>query len=119
MPLANCGRSAGCESAPWEPADSDHFVRQATGIRDASGGLTDVCVLRITGTDQASRVRNYNGAQALFLFILEGTASLSGPGAVDHLAAGDALTMPASQRFTLTSQGGDRLKLLEAPLSAP
>jgi len=105
--------------APWEPADSDHFVRQATGIRDASGGLTDVCVLRSTGTDQASRVRNYNGAQALFLFILEGTASLSGPGAVDHLAAGDALTMPASQRFTLTSQGGDRLKLLEAPLSAP
>ena len=73
-------------------------------------------VARVTGATRGERVSH--SGEFLFLFVLDGSATLEAEGhAAEKLGAGDALTIPAKLAHSLTACSPD-LQLLEVALPA-
>lgn len=102
----------------WHPTDSSTFIQQETGISRATNDLTDVRVLHTTDLAGVEGPRVYESPQTVFLFVLEGRASLRTSDQVEPLLAGDAVTMPGGHRFELAAEEPGSLKLLEVLLPA-
>lgn len=104
------------EKATWHPFRLEGFESRDIGIADATNGLANVRVARVSGTPSSKRVSH--DAEFLFWFVLEGTMTLSSEGHEDHtLAARDSVVLPAGMPYALTGCSSD-LELLEVALPA-
>lgn len=103
-------------TARWGEWIASGFESRDTGIGAATDGLANVRVVRssVGGANEGKTVDLTHHDNFLFLFLLEGTASLSADGADHLLGAGDAVTVPAGMRARLRSDSG--LEFLEVRL---
>lgn len=96
-------------TAPWDPDGG--FLRQATGVSGATGGLAGVSVLR------SGQGRDYQATAAgelQFGFVLEGAARLEHAGG-HELGPADAFVIPPRERWALAEASTD-FRLLEVVL---
>ena len=102
--------------AEWKPWRLAGFAARDIGIGAATGGLAGVKVARVTGAPKGETVRH--GGEFLFVFVLEGGATLdAGAEGTHRLAAGDAVTVPRGLPHRLSECSAD-LELLEVALPA-
>lgn len=107
-------RAAG---AAWT-ATADGFDRRRFGFTEATDGLAEASVLRTTGDSHDATVPRTHDGEFLFLFVLEGAATLHREGQADErLQPGDSIAMPAHEAFALVDRSDD-LELLEVDFPA-
>jgi len=104
------------EKATWHPFRLDGFEYRDIGIADATHGIANVRVARVAGTPASTRVQH--DAEFLFLFVLEGTLTLTCEGHEDHaLGARDSVVLPAGMPYAFEDCSSD-LEFLEVALPA-
>ena len=104
------------ETASWRPWRFDGIEARDIGIGAATGGLAGANVLRFNGAGTMPAHRHE--AEFVFLFVLEGSATLDADGNGSHaLSAGNSFVIPNGMDFGL---GGcsDDLEVLEVTLPA-
>ena len=102
--------------AEWKPWRLAGFSARDIGIGAATDGLAGVKVARVSGTPAGETVRH--GGEFLFLFVLEGGATLTADGhGAQRLDTGDAVTVPRGLAHRLSDCSAD-LELLEVSLPA-
>jgi len=100
---------------PWVAHGDSGFLRQDTAMRQATGGLAEVMVLKSGGAARLD-VAAHQG-ELLFMTLLEGSARLDHAGQHD-LRACDAFVIPAGQDWALHQASAD-LALLQVSLPGP
>jgi mannose-6-phosphate isomerase-like protein (cupin superfamily) len=99
--------------ATWEPY-SHGFKRRRFGLREATSGLAEASVLRLSGT--ASPDPLSHDGEFFFHFVLQGSVTLERSDSAPHdLRAGDSYVMPAGETFELGRRSAD-LEILEVTL---
>jgi quercetin dioxygenase-like cupin family protein len=102
-------------SASWKPWRGG-FEACDLGIASATNGLASALVARVFGHPEVGQ--DARTAEALFVFVLKGSARLTRPDARDEaLAEGDAFVLPAGMRHGFRGCSRD-LELLEVALPA-
>jgi mannose-6-phosphate isomerase-like protein (cupin superfamily) len=101
-------------NAHWQPWRVPGFGCRDTGMAEATSGLAGARVVRPKGAS-GTPLGTHEG-ELLFLFVLDGTASLTCEG-THRLAPGDAVTIPAGLPHALADCTDD-LSLLEVTLPA-
>jgi quercetin dioxygenase-like cupin family protein len=100
-------------SASWDSTRVPGFEVRELGIATATDNLANVEVLRSSGSADLELAHD---GELLFVFLLEGEATLSRFGELDQaLVAGDAVTIPRSQPARL--RPGTTLELLRASVN--
>ena len=91
--------------APWKPWRAPGFEARDLGVGAATSDLVSARVFRPQG---APPDEPYSHGRPLFLYVLQGGATLSCEGAEDAaLKAGDAVVLPARQRHALVDCSSD------------
>ncbi|MBS1797097.1 MAG: cupin [Acidobacteria bacterium] len=87
------------ENAIWRSAENDGFVERDTGIRQATGGLADVRVLRAAAEAKFSVS---HAGEFLFFFVTNGHLRLStANGADHHLSTAAGFALPAGAEYSI------------------
>jgi quercetin dioxygenase-like cupin family protein len=94
------------KDTPWTPFKGGEA--QETAIRDATGGLAEVRVVKLSGTSKMA-FAPHNG-ELVFGFVLEGSARLGYAGA-HALGPADSFVIPPGEAWGLTDASDD-LRLL-------
>jgi mannose-6-phosphate isomerase-like protein (cupin superfamily) len=100
---------------PWRKPG---YEQRDTGIAVATDGLAGVRVVRA----QASRSDDFpaHRGEFLFIFILEGEASVTSAAFAPHsLAQGDSCTIPAGERYTFAAATGTEFLEVSLPATLP
>ncbi|MFN0241704.1 MAG: cupin domain-containing protein [Planctomycetota bacterium] len=102
--------------ADWQPWRVPGFECRDMQVGVATDGLAGARVVRPVGTPTPHAVRH--DAELLFLFVLEGTATLEREqGTAERIGAADAIVIPAGMRHAIGRCSAD-LELLEVSLPA-
>ena len=101
-------------AAGWQPWIVDGFECRDTGIGDATSGLAGARVVR--PRNAARTPLGVHDAEFLFMFVLEGSATLRVE-SISRLAPADAFTIPAEMPYALEDCSRD-FALLEVSLPA-
>ena len=99
---------------PWR---TPGFEARDLGMAEATGGVATAQVARRRGPLEPPRTTSHD-AELLFMFVLEGTATLHAQGREAlPLRGGDSLVIPAGLPHAL-AEGSDHLQILEVALPA-
>ena len=95
------------QNAVWEASDIENIESRDTRIKQATGGLADVCTLR-AAADASFSVKHSD--EFLFFFVLEGNLRLSDKtGRAYQLKARESFVLPAGKEYRIDVERGAEL----------
>lgn len=104
-------------TATWLPWHTPGYECRDTGIGEATDGLADVRVARVTDTSEVESVMVEHRGEFLFVMVLDGSVTLQRQDGATRLNAGDSVTLPSRAPFGWDDPTSD-LELLEVSLPA-
>lgn len=105
--------------ATWTPWHLAGFEARDTGIGDATGGVAQVRVARVTEPDAVRAPADHDG-ELWFAFVLHGamTVDVAGHEACS-LEAGDAIAIPPNTAYAIAAASADlQLLVVDVPITA-
>ena len=105
------------EGAAWTP-DRNGFERRRFGLREATGGVGEASVLRLSGSTGIAMpaTRTAHDGEFYFAFVLDGSTTLDrGVEPVLAMQRGDCVVIPAGEPFAFLASSAD-VEILEVVL---